>query len=211
MKVETQQLSVLAAQLEKVDRQNRWLRRGMLVGLFVTVAATAVGHGRPTRGQTTAEPNYRDSILLGPRTLSLGMPETEVLRTLKTDYVLQKAPMAPNASDQVWIVCKQRSADDCPAEVIFVQGKLESVDLRRGPEDDAQGAAFADVAYYAFADMVREGRRECIIDADLRDSEHIVTKTASIRCGPKYIDIHITEVKGTAPSAWVAEGLGPQR
>jgi hypothetical protein len=197
------------AQLDQNHRQSPDLKGVPMLVLLVLAAVVSLVGVQWSLAQTPQGSLDTDSIRLGGRELTLGTPEADVLRTIKAEYVLT-GPVPEGQFGHVWAASRKDSGGS-GATLTFVDGLLESVDVDRGPKDELKGVEFAESSYYAIADLAREGRRNCTLSAQLNDTATMMAKIASIRCGQKYVSIHISSVKGEAPFAWVASGLARPR
>jgi hypothetical protein len=198
----------LLAHLDQNHRQNPDLKGAPML-VFLVLATVSLLGIQWSLAQTPQGSLDTDSIRLGGTELTLGTTEAEALRTMKAEYVLT-GPVPEGQFGHVWAASRKDNSGSS-ATLTFVDGLLESVDVDRGPKDELKGVEFAESAYYAIADFVKEGRKNCTLNAQLNDTATMMAKIASIGCGQKYISIHISSVKGEAPFAWVASGLAHPR
>jgi hypothetical protein len=170
----------------------------VLAGIALAVMAGSAG-GAVQGQRQTAAPAVA-TIELGTTALALGMPQQKVIDALAGWYVVEKQPGSSEPFSSWMIRTRGAPSAGVPATTLanlgFKDGKLFSVFKYWGPEDQQKGAALASALYGALAQLIKEGRRSCVIDTATNQTPQAEMKSAFIVCGGKYIEVSITRQNG---------------
>jgi hypothetical protein len=147
----------------------------------------------------------KDSIYLGSERLALGMPKDPVITNLSAIYDVR-----PVGEEKVssWLV-STRSGPPFTylGNVVFKDGKLNTVLKDWGPEDSEKGVGLATALYAVLDGFSQEGRRDCEVTVGQQHEPGFDGKTISISCGNKGLTIDLRDSDKMGRSANITEIL----
>jgi hypothetical protein len=147
----------------------------------------------------------QDSIYLGSTRLALGMPKDPVITNLSAIYDVRLVGEAKVSS---WLVStKSGPPFTYLGNVVFKDGKLNTVLKDWGPEDSEKGVEFATALYGVVDGFSQEGRRDCEVAVGRQHEPGFERKTISINCGNKGVTIDLRDSDKMGRSANITEIL----
>jgi hypothetical protein len=146
----------------------------------------------------------KDSIYLGSERLALGMPKDPVITNLSAIYDVR--PVGEGKAS--WLVStKSGPPFTYLGDVVFKDGKLNSVLKAWGPEDSEKGVELATTLYGVLDGFSQEGRRDCEVTVGQQHEPGFESKTISISCGNKGVTIDLRDSEKMGKSANITEIL----
>jgi hypothetical protein len=152
---------------------------------------------------TTAATPPVETIELGSTKVSLGMAQQKVLELLSGLY---KVDIKPSVGESQ-AVFAYTSAGAMPDILSFEDQKLTAVIRYWGADTEKEGLAFAGAFYGALAQMIKEGKQSCTIEATSKQVPQFEFKSARVVCGGKYVEMTVS-TDADHSMAYVTEVLG---
>lgn len=156
-----------------------------------------------------------DAIAVGDVRLSLGMPRQAVLKAL-SPYVVRQADLSSGTlkyrlCDGEDVSCSVfhmgGPGEHEIASLLFKDNRLTFVSKPLNGGEEQQGVSLADALYSAFATLLGEGKKACVIDAGQNDGPKGYSRFAFVICGERSIVIQVNHVD-SGPSVFLEERLG---
>lgn len=147
----------------------------------------------------------QDSIYLGNTRLALGMPKDAVITNLSASYDVRLLGEEKFSS---WLVnSKSGPPFTYIGNVVFKDGKLNSVLKDWGPDDSGAGVELATRLYGVLDGFSQEGRRDCHVTVGEKHEPAFEVKTVFISCGNKFVRIDIDQGDKMGKTANITEVL----
>lgn len=176
------------------------MRHSVIVCVLVVAASF-------TSTASAQESSPQASIYLG-LDLTLGMPEAEVLKSLRAIYKLSEVEKPQGTSSSSWFLHGMTGPPSKPlGNVYFERGRLKSVAKYWTPQDDGRSFTLANAVYGVLAGLVRAGNNKCVLDVGSSENPGFDAKSAFITCGGKQIEISLTQSSEYGNHATVTEWL----
>lgn len=146
------------------------------------------------------------TIEFGDAHLHLGMSEQQVETSMPSSFRIQKQS-SPNFSS--WSVTAPTGEGHfyMVGSLAFRNGSLSNVRRSWGPADQEAGVGLAKALYGAANQMVKEGRRHCLLSVGSGQNPRIESSTIFLECAGKRLEVMIVEDEQTGNAAFIDEIL----